>query len=105
MGAVTDLMERAVELRRELCARNLAFARTKQLTHVLSYGEMPVIVYSPEAAGTRHGNFFDPSYAAILKRPDWARRLEKIHPQERRAVPRADRAWRELDSCMSSDAR
>jgi hypothetical protein len=69
---------------------------------VLSYGEMPVIVYRPET--TRHGNFFDPSYAAILKRPDWARRLEKIHPQGHHALPRADRAWRELDSCMSSDA-
>ncbi len=91
----------AAELRRELCARNLTFAQTHRLTHVLSYGEMSVIVYCPEA--TRHGNFFDPSYAAILKRPDWARRLEKIHPQGR-AIPRADRAWRELDSCMSSDA-
>jgi len=95
-------MDRAVELRRDLCARNLAFARTNRLTHVLSYGEMPVIVYAPEA--NRHGNFFEPSYAAILKRPRWARRLEKIHPQGRRALPRADRAWRELDSCMSSDA-
>lgn len=97
-------MERAVELRRELCTRNLAFAQTKRLTHALSYGEMPVIVYCPEAAGSRHGNFFDPSYAAILKCPDWARRLEEIHPQGRRALPRADRPWRELDSCMSSDA-
>jgi len=61
-----------------------------------------VIVYAPGA--NRHGNFFDPSYAAILKRRDWARRLEKIHPQGRRALPRADRAWRELDSCTSSDA-
>ena len=98
------MMERAVELRRELCARNLAFAHTKRLAHVLSYGEMPVIVYCPEAAGTRHGNFFDPSYAAILKRPEWARRLKKIHPQGHRALPRADRAWKELDSCTSSDA-
>lgn len=97
-------MQCAVELRRELCARNLAFARTKQLAHVLSYGEMPVIVYCPEAAGTRHGNFFDPSYTAILKHPRWAGRLEKFHPQGRRTLPRADRAWRELDSCMSSDA-
>jgi hypothetical protein len=97
-------MGSAVELRRDLCARNLAFAQTKRLAHVLSYGEMPVIVYCPQAACTRHGNFFDPSYAAILKRPDWARRLEKIHPHGRHALPRADRAWRELDSCMSSDA-
>jgi len=97
-------MARAIELRRDLCARNLAFARTKQLAHVLSYGEMPVIVYCPETSITRHGNFFDSSYAAILKRSDWARRLDRIHPQGRRALPQADRAWRELDSCMSSDA-
>jgi hypothetical protein len=94
----------AVELRRELCARNLSFAKSSGLAHVLSYGEMPVIVYAPEAAGTRHGNFFDLSYTAILKRPEWARRLEKIHAQGRRALPRAVRAWRELDSSMSSDA-
>ena len=99
---MSEVSELASELRRELCACNVAFAQTHRLKHVLSYGEMPVIVYCPEA--TRHGNFFDRSYAAILKRPDWARRLEKIHPQGRHALPRADRAWRELDSCTSSDA-
>ncbi len=97
-----EIMDRAAELRRELCARNLALAQTNRLTHVLSYGEMPVIVYCPET--THHGNFFDPSYAAILKRRDWTSRLGKIHPLGRRALPRADRAWGELDSCMSSDA-
>ena len=97
-------MERAIELRRQLCTRNLALAQTKGLSHVRSYGEMPAVVYAPEATGTRHGNFLDSSYKAILKRPKWACRLEKIHPQGRHALPRAERSWRELDSCTSSDA-
>lgn len=45
-AAVTQTTEHAAELRRELCARNLAFAQTNGLTHVLSYGELPVIVYA-----------------------------------------------------------
>ncbi len=91
-------------LRRELCALNHGFAQHHKLDHVLSYGTEPVVVYAPNLAGDLHGNFYRPSYAAILKRPEWDRRLEKIHPQGRRALPRADRRWRELDSCISSDA-
>jgi hypothetical protein len=97
-------MQLAFELRRELCMRNLALAQSKGLSYVRSYGEIPAVVYAPEVAGTRHGNFYDPSYQAILKRPEWACRLEKIHPQGRHALPRAERPWRELDSCTSSDA-
>lgn len=66
-----------------------------------SYGGAPVIVYAPE--DERHGNFFDTAYAAITARPDWAKRLEKIHAQGR-SLPKAERKWRELDSSMSSDA-
>jgi hypothetical protein len=57
----------AGELRRELCARNAVFAADKRLTHVPSYGEMPVTVYAPETDGLRHGNFYAASYRAILK--------------------------------------
>jgi hypothetical protein len=92
------------QLRRELCARNEAFAREHNLAHVLSYGALPVVVYSPETHGKSHGNFIPSSYGEILKRPQWLRRLEKIHSQGKKALPRADRAWRELDSCTSSDA-
>jgi len=94
----------ASELRRELCARNAALARNARLLHVESYGSAPVIVYAPEADGRRHGNFIPSSYAQMLKRPEWARRMEKIHTSGRRSLPKADRAWRELDSSMSSDA-
>jgi hypothetical protein len=94
----------AASLRLELKALNESFASAHQLTHVLSYGEAPVIVYAPDADGKRHGNFIAASYAAIQKRAEWARRLQKVHTHTGRALPRAERAWRELDSSMSSDA-
>lgn len=93
----------AAQLRRELAARNRDWACGRP--HVESYGGDPVIVYAPEHES--HGNFFDPAFKAILARPEWARRFNKIHAQGR-ALPRwaqdPQRKWRELDSCMSSDA-
>ncbi len=91
----------ASALRRELTERNRAWAQSR--SHVVSSGDPPVVVFPPE--GARHGNFFDASYAAILSRPEWMRRFDKIHAQGR-ALPRAEsgRRWRELDSSMSSDA-
>jgi hypothetical protein len=93
----------AAELRRELAARNRVYAHGR--LHVESYGSDPVIVYAPD--GERHGNFFDAAYAAILAHPEWARRFNKVHAQQR-ALPRSTddprRKWRELDSSMSSDA-
>jgi hypothetical protein len=91
----------AGELRRELMERNAVWARGR--AHVESYGTPPVIVYEP--IEERHGNFFDAAYAAILERPEWMRRFDKIHAQGR-ALPKAEsgRRWRELDSSMSSDA-
>src|SRR5215469_14370027 len=90
------------QLRAELCARNAAFARQSKLNHVESYGEMPVIVYAPEADGRHHGNFMAASYREILKRVQWSKRLAKVHTSARRALPTADRKWRELDSSTSS---
>jgi hypothetical protein len=89
----------AGELRRELGARARLWARGR--AHVESYGSLPVIVYAPD--DLRHGNFFDASYEAIAARAEWMRRFDKIHAQGR-ALPKADRRWRELDSSMSSDA-
>jgi hypothetical protein len=91
-------------LRQELCARNTRYAASKKLPHVLSYGEFPVVVYEPFSAGRRHGNFLDASYRAILIRPEWKARLEKVHTQAARSLPKRERIWRELDSSMSSDA-
>ena len=105
----------AGQLRRELGLRNRRWSRGR--AHVESYGTPPVIVYSPEhpadrdlsegntAQSGRHGNFFDSAYTAIVARPEWMRRFDKIHAQGR-ALPKAEsgRKWRELDSSMSSDA-
>ena len=73
----------ATQLRHELIARNRIYARGR--AHVESYGSAPVIVYEPE--GGRHGNFFDAAYAAILARPDWMRRFDKVHAQAARSLP------------------
>ena len=63
-----------------------------------------MIVYEPVGEPERHGNFFDASYSALPANPNWAKRLEKIHPQGRTLSPKSERRWRELDSSMSSDA-
>jgi hypothetical protein len=94
----------AGSLRAELAARNRRYARGH--AHAESYGSAPVIVYEPEDG--RHGNFYDAAYAAMLGRPAWMRRFDKIHTQGARSLPRPalepSRRWRELDSSMSSDA-
>lgn len=92
----------AAQLRQELSARNLAYARSRGLAHVSSYGENAVVVYEPSHGS--HGNFLDISYRAILRDPAWSRRLEKTHTSAAHHLPKADHRWRELDSCMSSDA-
>jgi hypothetical protein len=93
----------AAQLRRELAVRNRAWARGR--VHVESYGGDPVIVYAPDDSSgpVRHGNFFDPAYAAILASPEWKWRLNKAHTG-RRTLPRTERPWCELDSSTSSDA-
>jgi hypothetical protein len=92
----------ANQLRLELCQRNRRYAARH--AHVESYGSQPVIVYAPD--GERHGNFFDAAYEAICARPEWMRRLGKIHTQARQSLPRHEegRRWCELDSSTSSDA-
>jgi hypothetical protein len=90
-------------LRTELALRNHLYARRHP--HVKSYGSNPVIVYAPEDG--LHGNFYPPAYSAIAGHSQWVRRFDKIHAQGR-SLPRPSidpaRKWRELDSCMSSDA-
>src|SRR5882724_10967654 len=103
--AMSDgLIRTAGMLRQELNARNAAYATRKRLPHALSYGERPVVVYPPSECGRDHGNFISASYRAILKRPEWRRRLQKVHSQRNHSLPKADWVWREFDSSMSSDA-
>jgi len=92
----------AAALRRELCLRNAKYASRLGLVHQESYGELPAIVYQPSDNG--HGNFLDNAYQSILKRPEWKKRLDKVHSQARRSLPPSEHGWKELDSCVSSDA-
>lgn len=93
----------AGRLRAELAERNRIYA--SDWAHVKSYGDNPVIVYAPD--DERHGNFYPPAYEAIRSHAHWMRRFEKVHAQGR-SLPKPQiepgRKWRELDSCMSSDA-
>src|SRR5581483_7910802 len=91
-------------LRRELSQRNQIFAKRQNLAHQNSYGELPIACYVPSENESEHGNFLPETYRAIVRNPDWRRRLDKVHAQARTALPRSDRRWRELDSCTSSDA-
>jgi hypothetical protein len=94
-------------LRQEIAVRNREYARGR--AHVESYGGDPVVVYGPELSDNgvgRHGNFCDAAYAAIVRRPEWVKRFAKVHTGGRKLPKPEDpkRKWRELDSCMSSDA-
>ncbi len=91
-------------LRQELIARNNSYASLNLLPHVTSYGGLPVVVYQQSECGRHHGNFISASYRAILRRPEWRRRLQKVRSQGRRSLPARDGLWRELDSSLSSDA-
>ncbi|HEV2732075.1 MAG TPA: hypothetical protein VGV15_18735 [Terriglobales bacterium] len=91
-------------LRQELIARNNSYAALNSLPHVTSYGELPVVVYQTSECGRYHGNFISASYRAILRRPQWQKRLQKVHTQGRRWLPAKEGSWRELDSSLSSDA-
>ena len=95
---------RAALLRQELIARNRSYATLNALPHVMSYGELPVVVYQQSECGRHHGNFIPASYRAILGQPQWGKRLEKVHAQGRRCLPAGDGPWHELDSSVSSDA-
>lgn len=91
-------------LRQELIARSSSYASLNLLPHATSYGKLPVVVYQQSECGRHHGNFIAASYRAILRRPQWRKRLQKVHSQGRRSLPPKDGSWSELDSSLSSDA-
>lgn len=91
----------ANELRRELSARNLAWAQT--LEHESTYGSVPCIIHAEQQEGG-HGNFLSASWRRIQSRPSWRRRLDKAYTAGKR-LPRAHDRWRgELEAATSSDA-
>jgi hypothetical protein len=94
----------AALLRQELSARSASYAALEKVPHVTSYGEMPVVVYQASPCGEKHGNFIAASYRALLSRPQWRKRFDKVHSSADRTLPKSDCVWKELDSSMSSDA-
>jgi len=97
-------MSFAGALRAELAERARRYAAEKTLAHAESYGAQAVVCFRPQGE-MAHGNFLEASYRAICKDAEWRRRLMKVHTNARRALPASDHGrWRELDSCMSSDA-
>ncbi len=94
----------AHRLRCDLANRAKQYADTRSLPHCLSYGDEPVVCFEP-VDDILHGNFLGASYRAIAANPEWRRRMDKVHTSARRLLPRREQGrWRELDSCMSSDA-
>jgi hypothetical protein len=75
-------------LREELTARNSSYASLNLLPHVTSYGELPAVVYQQSECGRHHGNFIAASYRAILRRPEWRKRLQKVHSRVGARCPR-----------------
>jgi hypothetical protein len=91
----------STSLRRDINARNLV--RATNLTHELTFGEAPCIIYQPGEDGG-HGNFLTASYRRIAADPEWAQRLAKTYTSSSR-VPRSfDRKRGELECASSSDA-
>jgi|SRR5450432_54064 hypothetical protein len=98
-------MHFATCLRHELTRRAREYADSQKIPYVLSYGENPLVCFPEYGPDSRHGNFMRESYRAILANSAWQRRLTKVHTQARRCLPPSEAGrWRELDSCMSSDA-
>ena len=58
----------AALLRRELSLRNGIYASALGLSHVKSYGDVPVVVYRSSVGERRHV-FLDVSYESILNQP------------------------------------
>jgi hypothetical protein len=98
-------MNRAGSLRRELSQRAEQYAQTLGLPHCLSYGQVPTVCFEHYDEDSQHGNFLPVTYRAILRNPNWCRRLQKVHSQGRKSLPRYQNGVRrELDACTSSDA-
>ena len=92
-------------LRAELCHRAGQYALAHGLPHCLSYGQPSTVCFESYNDDSLHGNFLPVTYKAILKDPSWRRRLQKVHAQGRKSLPRLEfGVRRELDTCTSSDA-
>jgi hypothetical protein len=92
-----------VSLRTELSIRGLRYAVAHGHLYERTDGSVPGVLFGCDEGG-RHGNFHAESYRSILAKPEWLRRLRKVHTGYRRARARANWEWKELDCAHSSDA-
>ena len=98
-------MNLSANLRRALAEQAKKYAIAEAIPHCLSYGDSPVVCFSPYDGDTRHGNFLNRSYRAIRSQPEWGRRLAKVHTLGKRSFPAGEHGrWMELDTSTSSDA-
>jgi hypothetical protein len=81
----------------------MRFATAHGLAYERTDGQVPSIIFARSEDG-RHGNFHPLTYEAICARPEWKRRLGKVHTAHKRVRARADWQWMELDCANSSDA-
>lgn len=97
-------MNWARTLRTELAFRAQKYAIERSIPHCVSCGDSPVVCF-PSYGEYFHGNFHPASFKSLRADPEWRCRLEKVHTSAKQILPRvAGSRWRELDSCMSSDA-
>ena len=89
------------QLKAQLRDGALAWQKRTGVPWYQSKGSPSTILFP--ADGDRHGNFFEPAWAAINADPAWKLRLEKQHSQVK-ALPEQYQDARELDSSNSSDA-
>jgi hypothetical protein len=92
-----------VGLRTELSLRGMRFAKAHGLVYERTDGAVPSVIFARGDDGG-HGNFHPRTYEAICSRPEWKRRLSKVHTAHKRVRARADWKWMELDCANSSDA-
>lgn len=98
-------MNVSVNLRRALSDQANKYADAESIPHCFSYGDAPAVCFFPYDGDSRHGNFLDSSYKSIMAKPEWRKRLAKVHTSGRHSLPvTGRRRWMELDTCMSSDA-
>ena len=81
----------------------MRFASIHKYLHELTDGEIPSVIFGRDEEG-RHGNFHPSAYRMICNNREWARRLDKVHTAYKRARPRSNWEWKELDCSHSSDA-
>lgn len=83
---------RAALLRQELFARNRSYATSNALAHVMSYGELAVVVYQQSECSQNMETSSRPVTERFSESHDGANVSRKLHAQGRSS---ADRTWME----------